>query len=58
MESKIAVCPYCRKTSRKYRVDLNSTHTTTVHCSCGKTFKVIYGEGRLFAIIAGFNCIL
>lgn len=47
MESKIVVCPYCRKTSRKYRVDLNSTHTTTVHCSCGKTFKVIYGEGRL-----------
>lgn len=47
MKKRIAVCPHCRKTSREYRVDLNSTHTTTVYCSCGKTFKVIYGEGRL-----------
>lgn len=47
MKTRIAVCPHCRKTSRKYRVDLNSTYTATVHCSCGKNFKVIYGEGRL-----------
>lgn len=47
MESKIAVCPYCKKEVRKYRVDLNSTYTVTVHCNCGKSFKVSYGEGKL-----------
>jgi hypothetical protein len=47
MESKIVVCPHCKKGVRKYRVDLNSTYTVTVHCNCGKSFEVSYGEGKL-----------